>query len=260
VTETRVGTFFSETKHNDERNINHKIGGEGINNHVVKDISSDRTVQIEDVTSKRRIKSDSGECPRRQEAGVRVWLMVLFRSTKNTRAYFHRCLIEFYLLKQSIKEDGLHIPIIINKQGIILDGHLVEDIILTEKLLTVNSNCTKYTGSLMRNKIKFDSVRGYFGSEVDLLCLIKILSKRAQNQSRSGCFVIADMGSFYLIRMVNELMKYEASLPLKFDTYENGFIKGKAFCTYHQKDFDSLTEDQKQLLFEHHYRNFIVSE
>jgi hypothetical protein len=105
-----------------------------------------------------------------------------------------------------------------------------------------------------------DSVRGYFGSEVDILCLVKILSKRAQNQGRSGCFVIADMGSFYLIRMVNELIKYEASMPLKFDTYEKGLIKCKAFCTYHQKDFDSLTEDQKQLLFEHHYRNFIVSE
>jgi hypothetical protein len=71
---------------------------------------------------------------------------------------------------------------------------------------------------------------------------------------------LAGMGSFYLIRMVNELMKYEASMPLKFDTYENGLIKCKAFCTYHQKDFDSLTEDQKQFLFEHHYRNFIVSE
>ena len=105
-----------------------------------------------------------------------------------------------------------------------------------------------------------DSVRGYFGSESDVLCLVKILSKRAQNQSRSGCFVIADMGSFYLIRMVNELMKYEASMPLKFDMYEKGLIKCKAFCTYHQKDFGSLTEDQKQLLFEHHYRNFIVSE
>ena len=105
-----------------------------------------------------------------------------------------------------------------------------------------------------------DSVRGYFGSEVDVLCLVKILSKRAQNQSRSGCFIIADMGSFYLIRMVNELLKYEASMPLKFDTYKNGLINSKAFCTYHQKDFDSLTEDQKQLLFAHHYRNFIVSE
>jgi hypothetical protein len=31
--------------------------------------------------------------------------------------------IEFCLLKQAIKEDGLHIPIIINKHGVILDGH-----------------------------------------------------------------------------------------------------------------------------------------
>ena len=45
-----------------------------------------------------------------------------------------------------------------------------------------------------------DSVRGYFGSELDVLCLVKILSKRAQNQGKSGCFVIADIGSFYLIR------------------------------------------------------------
>jgi DcmR-like sensory protein len=125
-------------------------------------------------------------------------------------------------------------------------------------LREVDLDVAKYEedGSL----VIIDSVRGYFGSEVDVLCLVKILSKRAQNQSRSGCFVISDMGSFYMIRMVNELMKYEASMPLKFDACEKGLIKCKAFCTYHQKDFDSLTEDQKQLLFEHHYRNFIVSE
>jgi hypothetical protein len=103
-----------------------------------------------------------------------------------------------------------------------------------------------------------DSVRGYFGSEADVLCLVKILSKRAQNQSRSGCFVIADMGSFYLFRMVKELMKYEAFMPLKFDGHDNG-LRCKAFCTYHQKDFDTCTEDEKQSLFEHHYRNFIVT-
>jgi len=33
-----------------------------------------------------------------------------------------------------------------------------------------------------------------------------------------------------------------------------------ALSTPNQNDFDSLTEDQKQLLFEYHYRNFIVSE
>ncbi|MGC1932472.1 MAG: ParB N-terminal domain-containing protein [Candidatus Nitrosopolaris sp.] len=31
--------------------------------------------------------------------------------------------VEFDLLKQSIKEEGLHIPVIVNKQGIVLDGY-----------------------------------------------------------------------------------------------------------------------------------------
>jgi hypothetical protein len=60
--------------------------------------------------------------------------------------------------------------------------------------------------------------------------------------------VIADMGSFYLIRMVNELMKYEASMPLKFDRWESGVLKCKAFCTYHQNDFDILTEEKKTIV------------
>ena len=31
--------------------------------------------------------------------------------------------VEFELLKQSIKEEGMHVPIIINEQGVVLDGH-----------------------------------------------------------------------------------------------------------------------------------------
>jgi len=31
--------------------------------------------------------------------------------------------VEFDLLKQSIKEEGMHLPIIVNKQGVVLDGH-----------------------------------------------------------------------------------------------------------------------------------------
>src|SRR5437879_2963640 len=30
---------------------------------------------------------------------------------------------EYESLKQSIKEQGLHVPVIVNKQGIVLDGH-----------------------------------------------------------------------------------------------------------------------------------------
>lgn len=106
-----------------------------------------------------------------------------------------------------------------------------------------------------------DSVKGYFGSETDVLCLVKILSKRAQNQGTSGCSVIADMGSFYVCGKVKELLEYEASMPLKFDRNHVGgsLIKCKAFCMYHQKDFDRLAEDEKQSLFQQHYRNLIVS-
>jgi len=105
-----------------------------------------------------------------------------------------------------------------------------------------------------------DSVKGYFGSETDLLCLIKILSKRAQNQGTSGCSVFADMGSFYVCGKVKQLLEYEASMPLKFDCYHVGgsLIKCKAFCMYHRKDFNRLAEDEKQSLFQQHYRNLIV--
>jgi MEDS: MEthanogen/methylotroph, DcmR Sensory domain len=106
-----------------------------------------------------------------------------------------------------------------------------------------------------------DCVKGYFGSETDVLCLIKILSKCAQNQGMSGCSVFADMGSFYVGGKVRELLEYEASMPLKFDRYHVGgsLIKCKAFCMYHEKDFNRLTEDEKQSLFQQHYRNLIVS-
>ena len=104
-----------------------------------------------------------------------------------------------------------------------------------------------------------DSVRGYFGSESDVLSLVKVLSRSAQNQGKKGFCVIADMGSFYLVKKVQELLKYEMSVPLKIGRDDN-LIKCKCFCCYHQKDFRRLPENEKQVLFEHHYRNLIITE
>jgi hypothetical protein len=70
ATETCVETFFSDTKHNDEKNINHKTGRQSISNDVVEDISSDQAIQIEGVTPKRQIKSALGECSHCQELAV----------------------------------------------------------------------------------------------------------------------------------------------------------------------------------------------
>jgi hypothetical protein len=48
-TETSVETSFSDTKHNDEKNINHKIGIQNVSNYVLDDISSDRTNNLSTV-------------------------------------------------------------------------------------------------------------------------------------------------------------------------------------------------------------------
>lgn len=102
-----------------------------------------------------------------------------------------------------------------------------------------------------------DSVRGYFGSDSDILSQIKISSKRAQNQGWSGCCVIADMGMFYLIKDEQRLLKCEVSMPLRFDTdYDS--IKCKIYCCYHQKDFNRFTKDERALLLEHHYRKLVI--
>jgi len=53
VTETCVGTFFSDTKHNDEKNINHKIRRrQSTSNDVVDDVS------VPDNTNRRRYSED----------------------------------------------------------------------------------------------------------------------------------------------------------------------------------------------------------
>jgi len=156
------------------------------------------------------------------------------------------------------------------KKALIDSGLLAKDFSTAEEILERRNNVrdvlrdadvevARYEGD--GSLVIVDSVKGYFGSETDLLCLIKILSKRAQNQGTSGCSVFADMGSFYVCGKVKQLLEYEASMPLKFDCYHVGgsLIKCKAFCMYHRKDFNRLAEDEKQSLFQQHYRNLIVS-
>ena len=105
-----------------------------------------------------------------------------------------------------------------------------------------------------------DSVRGYFGSDSDILALIKILSKRAQNQGGFGSCVFADMGLFNLFRKEEDLLRYEVLMPPKFDGYARIPILCKIFCLYHKSDFNRLSETAKASLFEHHNRNLIITE
>jgi hypothetical protein len=103
-----------------------------------------------------------------------------------------------------------------------------------------------------------DSVKGYFESNPDILSMFEMLAKRAESEKGSddgGCSVISDMGSFSLLNKEKELLDYERSLPSRFNS-----MKCKGFCCYHQGNFDRLSENQKEQLFGHHYKNLIVTE
>lgn len=100
-----------------------------------------------------------------------------------------------------------------------------------------------------------DSVKGYFESNPDILTTFEMLAKRAEDEkSGGGCSVISDMGSFSLLNKEMELLDYERSLPLRFSS-----MRCKGFCCYHQANFDRLSENQKEQLFEHHYKNLIIT-
>ena len=70
--------------------------------------------------------------------------------------------------------------------------------------------------------------------------------KYAKKMGNTTLSILADMGPFYFMHKIMELFEYECSLPKHFDPS----IKG--FCIYNQRDFNRLSEDQKQRLSKHH--------
>jgi hypothetical protein len=103
--------------------------------------------------------------------------------------------------------------------------------------------------------VVIDSVKGYFESNPDILTTFEMLAKRAEGEKGGGCSAISDMGSFSFLNKEKELLEYERSLPSRFNS-----MKCKGFCCYHQADFNRLSENQKEQLFEHHYKNLIITD
>jgi hypothetical protein len=100
-----------------------------------------------------------------------------------------------------------------------------------------------------------DSKKAYFGSKtVDIKVFVGMLIEHAKHSKKTGVCVIADMGAFFYLNKIQELLKHETTLPPKFD------LKLKAFCCYHGSDFsDYLTEEQKQNLLNHHGKEMIMN-
>ena len=72
------------------------------------------------------------------------------------------------------------------------------------------------------------------------------LVKYAQGLGKSGVSNMGDMGSFLFEKRIEELVNYELHLPRRFE------INLKGICMYHHKDFDRISEDQKQTIINQH--------
>lgn len=99
-----------------------------------------------------------------------------------------------------------------------------------------------------------DAQHGYHGADTHGLWKFAMsLLSRARKEGRQGITWFGDAGSFFSFEKIEELMQYELSLPQK---YEDSI---KTVCSYHLKDFEKLNENQKQTLFDHHFK-IIVAE
>jgi len=94
-----------------------------------------------------------------------------------------------------------------------------------------------------------DAMKAYHLSDVyGLLKLLESLQARADKEGKSGLLCFGDVGTFFLLNKARELTDYESTIPKKVQ------LKTKGFCCYHKKNFDALTKEQKQNLYECHLR------
>jgi hypothetical protein len=110
----------------------------------------------------------------------------------------------------------------------------------------------KLQGSL----VIVESKKGYFSLTnelVDIMIMIKMLLQRSNKLGKSGLTVFSDMGLFFHLNRIDDLIKHETRLFCSSSSsiYHN---KMKIFCWYTVIDFDLLAENQKQDLLNGHKR------
>jgi hypothetical protein len=94
-----------------------------------------------------------------------------------------------------------------------------------------------------------DSLKKYGGQTSNKESLWKAtqeMVKYSNDLSKKGVSILGDMGSFLFEKRIQDLIDYELYLPRWFD------MNLKGVCLYHQKDFDRLPEDRRQIIIDHH--------
>ena len=121
--------------------------------------------------------------------------------------------------------------------------------VLSEKYNDGMNSISKYQTE--KSLIIADALERYFGEQnTDDYSFKMSLLDHAKKTGKNGLSIVGDMGAFTHKLKYEELVNYELSLPTKYDDGNGIALKG--FCFYHQKDFDMLSDEQKQKLIEHH--------
>jgi MEDS: MEthanogen/methylotroph, DcmR Sensory domain len=99
-----------------------------------------------------------------------------------------------------------------------------------------------------------DAQKGYqvAGSRGMWRLAMSLLS-RVKKEGRQGVSWFGDPGSFFSFEKIEELMQYELWNPQKYE-----HMMMKSICSYHSKDFEKLTEAQKQTLLDHHFKSILI--
>lgn len=89
-----------------------------------------------------------------------------------------------------------------------------------------------------------DSYTAFLGFKQDSELFFSRLVSHAIVSKKNGICIVADMGAFFLIDRVAEIAA--------------GRVKVRGFCAYHQRDFEKLSEGQREAVFGQGFRALVV--
>ncbi|MDQ4016210.1 MAG: MEDS domain-containing protein [Thermoproteota archaeon] len=87
----------------------------------------------------------------------------------------------------------------------------------------------------------------------DIHILISMMLNQVKVLDKKGITLLSDLGTFILNKRTVDLLSYELSMPVRFDS------NVRSFCFYHRDDFNALQEEEKKRICGHHLNNLIVS-
>jgi hypothetical protein len=95
-----------------------------------------------------------------------------------------------------------------------------------------------------------ESKKGYYSLTdefVGIMIMVEMLIKRAKRLNKSGVTVISDMGLFFHLNRLENLIKWETELSSSIYA-----TKVRILCNYNKTDFGRLNEDQRKHLLDYH--------